>query len=41
MLDVCDGRVEQHYSYHTTPRDGIVPGEFYYGDDTNIIGVVV
>ena len=40
MLDVCDGRVEQHYSYHTTPRDGIVPGEFYYGDDTNIIGVV-
>lgn len=41
ILDVCDGRVEQHYSYHTTPRDGIVPGEFYYGDDTNIIGVVV
>lgn len=39
-LDVCDGRVEQHYAYHTTPRDGIVPGEFYYGDDTNIIGVV-
>ncbi len=40
ILDVCDGRVEQHWSYHTTPRDGEIPGEFYYGDDTNILGVV-
>ena len=39
-LEICDGRVEQHYAYHTSPRDGIVPGEFYYGDDTNIIGIV-
>ena len=40
VLDVCDGRVEQHWSYHTTPGDGEIPGEFYYGDDSNILGVV-
>ena len=38
-LDVCDGRVEQFYSYHSTARDGIVAGEFLYGDDANVLGV--